>query len=148
MRKLKGLIFWSGAVVVGTTFSMYHKEVSLRDLVRAEKLDIKALTEPGIKFYWINQPDHDGRTPLHYIMLHKDSTIEVVDFFIKQGAELEIQNNFKETPYDEGFAYKGCSPIEGEQNYYYCDKKVLRYLFHETLVKRLKEIKRRQKHNI
>lgn len=119
-------------------------KVSLYDLVTAEKLDYTAFAKWDGKWILINERDEDGRTPLHHLMRHQDTTVELVDLFIHRGARLEIKDDWGDTAYHESFTHRGRSPVEVETGLYLCDKKVSMHLFTEILVKKLRELQIRR----
>ena len=78
----------------------------LYQFVSADKLDVKAFFTSDYKaFLEINKKDRNGCTPLHHLMIHKEVTVDLVAFFIKQGARLDIKNKDGENPYHYALAY-------------------------------------------
>ncbi|HLW72815.1 MAG TPA: ankyrin repeat domain-containing protein [Candidatus Babeliales bacterium] len=143
MRKqLLWVLFWAAIAFLDNAVAMNEgkDKVSLYDLVTAEKLDHAAFDEPGGKWFLINHQDKDGRTPLHHLMRHKDTTAELVNLFIQRGAQLKIEDDWGNTAYHDSFAHIGRSPLEVEKGLYLCNKKVSMHLFTEMLVKRFGEL--------
>jgi len=53
-----------------------------------------------------------GNTPLHHLILRKDSTPELINLLLEHGACVDDENNDGENPFDFFFSYKGLTPSE------------------------------------
>ncbi len=70
----------------------------VRKLIRNQDFDgVLFLIKCGID---INTRDEDGKTILHHELLKGNSNIKMIDFLIKNGASVEIEDNFKKAPYE------------------------------------------------
>ena len=143
--KLKELFLGMVLVVVCNVFSMdpnvrmmVRASNEMWEMVTAKNLDHNALTTGGLKFLFINDRDYTGRTPLHCLMKHKDAKVEHVEFFIKKGACLDIEDNRHRDPYVYSFNHRGHTPES--ESLHNCDRKVVHFLHSEMLLPKLEDL--------
>ena len=70
----------------------------LRKLVKQKNYDgIAFLIKCGVD---INAKDLEGKTVLHHELLKGNENLKMIDFLIKNGASVEIEDNFGKAPYE------------------------------------------------
>lgn len=70
----------------------------LRRLIKKKDYDsIAFLVKCGID---INAQDPDGKTVLHYELLKGNENLKMIDFLIKNGASVEVEDKFGKAPYE------------------------------------------------
>lgn len=110
-KSLRGLKVTVRAEKPQATFPV--EESQIYRLVTAEKLDHKALLGYLTQSDWFNERDRHGRTPLHYLMVHKEATVALVKhFMLHHGARYDIKDNEGDNPYCYGIMYDDAMPGE------------------------------------
>jgi len=121
-------------------------------LVVAPVLNNQLLVENNKDYYLPNCRDSLGYTPMHYLTIREDATIEHVDALLKRGADPTIRTNirmniygkweFGDDPHKTAIKYNGRSPVETPitsffEHQCYGNKEVANYIFCTILTLKL-----------
>ena len=71
----------------------------LYQLVTADWLDTDQLLSNKKLFWSVNERDRHGCTPLYHLMMHEDATVQLINHFIKHGAQFVVNHEARDALY-------------------------------------------------